>query len=114
MVPFRRTEPAGSQKPEESGDVAIEDSVQLKEPPKHAVVLHNDDFTTMEFVIEVLQKFFRKTHDEAMKIMWSVHHNGSGVAGIYPVEIAEMKVVQVTAHAQQHGFPLRATSEPAP
>ena len=78
-----------------------------------AVLLHNDDFTTMEFVIEVLAKFFRKNADEAAKIMLSVHYNGSGVAGIYPAEIAETKVSQVTDYAKAHGFPLKVTAEPA-
>jgi len=100
-------------KPQESGGVAVEDDVELKEPPKMAVVLHNDDYTTMEFVLEVLQKFFRRTPDEAAKIMLSVHHNGSGVAGIYPAEIAETKVTQVTEYARIHGYPLRLTAEPA-
>lgn len=100
-------------KPQESGGVAIEEEVKVEEPPKMAVILHNDDYTTMEFVIEVLAKFFRKTAEEATQIMLSVHHNGSGVAGIYPAEIAETKVVQVTDYAQAHGYPLKVTAEPA-
>ena len=101
------------QKPQESGGVAIEEEIKVEEPPKYAVLLHNDDYTTMEFVIEVLAKFFRKNADEATQIMLSVHHNGSGVAGIYPAEIAETKVSQVTDYAQAHGFPLKVTAEPA-
>jgi ATP-dependent Clp protease adaptor protein ClpS len=100
-------------KPEESGGAAIEEKVELKEPPKMAVLLHNDDYTTMEFVIEVLIRFFRRTPEEAVKIMLSVHEKGSGVAGIYPAEIAETKVSQVTEYALAQGYPLRATCEPA-
>lgn len=104
--------PRAGQTGDESGDVALDERTKLSEPPKHAVILHNDDFTTMEFVLEVLGKFFRKTHEESMKIMLSVHHNGSGVAGVYPVEIAETKVVQVTEYSKAHGHPLRVTAEP--
>lgn len=78
-----------------------------------AVLLHNDDYTTMEFVIEVLIRFFRRTPEEAVKIMLSVHEKGSGVAGIYPAEIAETKVAQVTEYAKAQGYPLRLTVEPA-
>lgn len=109
--------PKAQARPEESGDssgdIAVEESTRLSEPPKHVVILHNDDFTTMEFVLEVLHRFFKKTHEESMKIMLSVHHNGSGVAGIYPVEIAETKVEQVTEYAKTHSYPLRVTTEPA-
>jgi ATP-dependent Clp protease adaptor protein ClpS len=100
-------------KPEESGGAAIDEEVELKEPPKMAVLLHNDDYTTMEFVIEVLIRFFRRTPEEAVKIMLSVHEKGSGVAGIYPAEIAETKVSQVTEYALAQGYPLRVTCEPA-
>lgn len=100
-------------KPQESGGAAVEEVVEVKEPPKMAVLLHNDDYTTMEFVIEVLIRFFKRTPEESVKIMLSVHEQGSGVAGIYPNEIAETKVGQVTEYAQASGFPLRATLEPA-
>lgn len=100
-------------KPEESGGAAVEEEIEVKEPPKMAVLLHNDDYTTMEFVIEVLIRFFKRTPEESVKIMLSVHERGSGVAGIYPSEIAETKVNQVHEYAQASGFPLRATTEPA-
>jgi ATP-dependent Clp protease adaptor protein ClpS len=100
-------------KPERSGGAAVEEEIEVKEPPKMAVLLHNDDYTTMEFVIEVLIRFFRRTPDEAVKVMLSVHERGSGVAGIYPAEIAETKVNQVTEYAKGHGYPLRVTAEPA-
>ena len=100
-------------KPEESGGAAIAEQIEVKEPPKMAVLLHNDDYTTMEFVIEVLIRFFKRTPEESVKIMLAVHEQGSGVAGIYPSEIAETKVSQVEEYAQASGFPLRATLEPA-
>jgi ATP-dependent Clp protease adaptor protein ClpS len=85
---------------------------KLKEPPKHAVVLHNDDYTTMEFVVEVLKKFFQKTEAEAMAIMLRVHEDGKGVAGIFSYEIAETKAVQVDFVARGRGYPLKCTVEP--
>jgi ATP-dependent Clp protease adaptor protein ClpS len=76
------------------------------------VVLLNDDYTTMEFVVEVLQGIFRRTHAEAMAIMLSVHKNGMGVAGVYVKSIAETKVKQVHELAQSMEFPLRCRLEP--
>lgn len=97
----------------EDGELAVEaDKPRLEEPPKYAVILHNDDYTTMEFVIEVLMRFFKKTHEEATKVMFKVHQEGRGVAGQYSREIAEMKVMQVTEYAKVSGYPLRCTAEP--
>jgi ATP-dependent Clp protease adaptor protein ClpS len=96
------------------GGIAVETAKpELKEPAKYAVLLHNDDYTTMEFVLEVLQRFFKKQNDDAMQIMLRVHNEGKGVAGIYTQEIAETKVVQVSEYARSHGHPLRCTAEPA-
>ena len=104
------------------GDVALSEEVEegrpqlrptSKEPSKYAVVLHNDDYTTMDFVVEVLQRFFKKTGDEAVRIMLKVHQDGRGVAGVYSYEIAETKSVQVNDHAQARGFPLKSTVEEA-
>ena len=104
----------GEDEGSEEGGVAVETSKpKLKEPPKYVVLLHNDDYTTMEFVIEVLARFFRKTHEEAVQIMLSVHNEGKGVAGIYTREIAETKVQQVTEYAKAHGHPLMVTAEEA-
>lgn len=99
-------------KPQESGGAAVHEAVELKEPPKVAVLLHNDDYTTMEFVIEVLIRVFKRTAEESVKIMLAVHEQGSGVAGVYPSEIAETKVNQVFEYAKANGYPLRATTEP--
>ena len=103
-----------SQKEElHEGELAVEEGrPKLKEPSKHAVLLHNDDYTTMEFVIEVLRRFFQKTGEEATHIMLRVHQQGKGVAGIYTSDIAETKVVQVHEYAQSQGFPLKCSSEP--
>ena len=84
---------------------------KLAQPPKYLVLLHNDDYTTMEFVLEVLQKFFNKTHDEAMAVMLKVHIEGRGVAGIYNRQIAETKAFQVMELAKTRGFPLKCTVE---
>lgn len=95
------------------GQAAVEERVpDLKEPPKYAVMLHNDNFTTMEFVIEVLEKFFSKTKEDAVKVMLAVHTQGKGVAGVYSLEIAETKTVQVVELAKARGFPLKCTVEP--
>jgi ATP-dependent Clp protease adaptor protein ClpS len=95
------------------GGVAVQEGrPKLKEPPSYAVLLHNDDYTTMEFVTEVLKKYFRRTEEQAVQIMLQVHQQGKGVAGIYHHEIAETKVVQVHEYARSHGFPLKCTVEP--
>lgn len=101
-----------SQHPHEVGETAVEESKpELAEPPKYAVVLHNDDYSTMEFVIAVLERYFQKTQEEAVKIMLQVHKIGKGIAGIYSFEIAETKAAQVHEHARQEGFPLKCTVE---
>lgn len=86
---------------------------KLKEPPRYAVVLHNDDYTTMEFVVEVLTRYFAKSQEEAVQIMLRVHQEGRGVAGVYSHEIAETKVIQVSDYAKSQGHPLKLTAEPA-
>jgi len=75
------------------------------------VLLHNDDYTTMEFVVMVLQDVFHKTAAAATQIMLHVHRNGIGVAGVYTYEVAETKVAIVEAMARQHEFPLKCTME---
>jgi ATP-dependent Clp protease adaptor protein ClpS len=94
---------------------AVKERVQTKkqEPTQYKVILLNDDYTTMEFVVEVLESVFQKSSAEAFRVMMQVHLNGSGVAGIYPFEIAETKVETVTALAKHAEFPLRATIEEA-
>jgi ATP-dependent Clp protease adaptor protein ClpS len=84
---------------------------QKKEPELYQVVLLNDDYTTMEFVVNVLESIFQKSPAEAFQIMMSVHRNGRGVAGIYPWEVAETKVEEVMSLARESGFPLKAVTE---
>ncbi len=84
---------------------------RLKRPSLYKVILLNDDFTPMDFVVDVLRRFFQKSVDEATAIMLSVHHKGSGLCGIYPRGIAESKVRQVNGFAQDHGHPLKAIME---
>jgi len=97
------------------GAVEIESGVvveeELKEPSMYRVILHNDDYTTMDFVVMVLEQIFRKTAEEAEAIMLAVHEKGSGVCGVYPKEIAEFRVAQVARRASEAGFPLRCTME---
>jgi len=94
-------------------DGAVKERVktQKKEPALYKVVLLNDDYTTMDFVMQVLETVFQKSPAEAFRIMMHVHLNGSGVAGVYPWEIAETKVETVTALARQAEYPLRAAIE---
>lgn len=84
---------------------------ETKDPPMYRVLLHNDDYTSMEFVVQVLVVVFGKTPASAVKIMLNVHHNGLGVCGIYPHEIAETKVETVHTLARDNGFPLRCSME---
>ena len=84
---------------------------ELKEPPMYRVFLHNDDYTTMEFVVAVLVDIFHKTAEEAADIMLSVHEKGIGQCGVYTLEIAETRVTRVRLRARQAGFPLKCTME---
>jgi ATP-dependent Clp protease adaptor protein ClpS len=86
---------------------------QKKEPVLHRVVLLNDDYTTMEFVVAVLESVFQKSPAEAYQIMMQVHTNGRGVAGVYPWEVAETKADAVVTAAREAGYPLKAVTEEA-
>ncbi len=77
-------------------------------------MFHNDDYTTMEFVILVLRQFFHKTETEAMYVMLTVHKKGRGIAGVYSRDVAETKAAQVMDFARDHGMPLLVTAEPEP
>ena len=87
------------------------DREALQEPPLFKVLLHNDDYTTMDFVIMVLVSVFGKNSDEATRIMLNVHHQGIGLAGVYTREVAETKVATVHRLARRHQFPLKCTLE---
>ncbi|BCD67533.1 ATP-dependent Clp protease adapter ClpS [Nitratiruptor sp. YY09-18] len=84
---------------------------ELKEPKKYKVFLLNDDYTTMDFVVDVLCEIFHKTYEEAVNIMLKIHKEGKGLCGVYTYEIAETKVDQVHRLARAHEFPLKATME---
>ncbi len=81
-------------------------------PPRFRVLLLNDDYTTMEFVVEILEQVFLRPRDEAVAIMLAVHGHGSGVAGVYVRQVAEMKCAAVHVRARAEGFPLRCVMEP--
>jgi ATP-dependent Clp protease adaptor protein ClpS len=95
------------------GAVKERAKVRTQEPALYKVVLLNDDYTTMEFVVNVLETVFQKSPAEAYRIMMQVHVNGAGVAGVYPWEVAETKVETLTTMARQAEFPLRAAIEEA-
>jgi ATP-dependent Clp protease adaptor protein ClpS len=91
--------------------VLQENAQEIKEPCRYKVLLLNDDYTTMDFVVMVLMVVFRKPLQEAQQIMLNVHRKGKGLCGIYPFEIAETKARQVENMAEQHKFPLRCDLE---
>jgi ATP-dependent Clp protease adaptor protein ClpS len=95
-------------------DVVVDEAKpRTKQPPLYKVVMINDDFTPMEFVVQVLQLFFYHSHEKSVQIMLQVHTQGRAVAGLYAAEIAETKVAQVNAHARKHQHPLLTVMEKA-
>ena len=94
-----------------SYEYELEDELDLDEPKKYKVLLLNDDFSTMDFVIEVLTKIFRKSLSESEIIMLNIHNNGKEVCGIFTQEIAYTKVAQVKTMARKASFPLKAVAE---
>ncbi len=93
------------------GSVAIEEHVETKEPRLYKVLLHNDDYTSMEFVISILETVFHKSIPDATEIMLNVHNEGIGIAGVYTREISETKISTVHQLAQKNEFPLRCSME---
>jgi ATP-dependent Clp protease adaptor protein ClpS len=90
----------------------IEQNIQLKEPKMYKVLLHNDNTTTMDFVIMVLTQIFHKTVQEAVEVTLAIHHKGQGIAGApYTAEVAEEKTHETLAYARANGYPLTATFE---
>lgn len=85
---------------------------KLKRPQLYRVLLHNDDYTTREFVVQVLHSVFHLDEQDAIRIMLHVHHNGVGVAGVYTKEVAETKIQTVERLAREQEFPLRLSMEP--
>jgi len=91
--------------------VVTESKQKLEKPPLYKVLLHNDDYTTMDFVVSILQSIFHKSETDAYKIMMAVHQQGIGVAGVYTYDIAEAKVNKVIETARAREFPLLCTME---
>lgn len=99
--------------PQDGGTSVEASKPRLKQPPMFRVVLLNDDFTPMEFVVEILQTFFYMDRSKATQIMLHVHTRGKGVCGVFSRDVAETKVDQVNEYARQHEHPLLCTMEPA-
>lgn len=103
----------GEGRPEGQGDVALDTKEEVVPPKLYKVLLHNDDYTTMEFVVMVLAQVFFRAEPEAVRIMLHVHQEGVGVAGVYSYEVAEARIAKVARLAREHEFPLRCSMEPA-
>lgn len=95
------------------GDSATETIPQITSPKMYRVLILNDDFTPMDFVVLVLKRFFNKEEEDAIKIMLDVHKKGSGTAGVFTLEVAEMKVMQVNQFSRMNQHPLKSTMEEA-
>jgi ATP-dependent Clp protease adaptor protein ClpS len=98
--------------PGEDDDVVVEERQKTSVPKRWRVLFHNDDYTTMEYVVLVLMQFFHKNEAEAFHLMLTVHKKGSASVGLFPRDVAETKVDLVTKHAREHGMPLMVTAEP--
>jgi len=97
--------------PRREGGVATATRRKVARPPKYKVILYNDDYTPMEFVVAILENLFRKGPTEATQIMLAIHRVGLGIGGVYVQDIAESKVAAVHSAAEQRGYPLRAGAE---
>ena len=91
--------------------MVAEPKVQVKRPPKYKVILLNDDYTPMDFVVMVLEQIFHKPHTDALHVMLEVHQKGAGLAGVYTRDVAETKVDQVIEYARLNDYPLQCTLE---
>lgn len=103
---------ASDNKPGTGTGVKSRERVLIEEPRQYKVIFHNDDFTTMEFVTDVLRRVFNKPADEAVTLMMRVHREGQAIVGIYSYDVAMTKASQATAMARNEGFPLKITCEP--
>lgn len=92
-------------------EISLDDRQELQEPPQYRVILHNDHYTTMDFVVMVIRSVFHKSAGEATKIMLDVHRKGKGHVGTYTYDIASTKVAQVDRMAQAEGYPLKCSIE---
>jgi len=109
----RRGDPQDPQPvdPRRDEGVATATRKSVERPPRYKVILHNDDYTPMEFVVSILESIFAKGPSEATQIMLAIHNSGLGVAGVYVLDIAETKLAQVHREAERRGYPLRAGVE---
>jgi ATP-dependent Clp protease adaptor protein ClpS len=105
--------PAGPRRgdPRREGELLTQTRRKVARPPKYKVLLYNDDYTPMEFVVAILENLFGKGPTEATQIMLAIHRTGLGIAGVYVQDVAETKVAAVHASAEQRGYPLRAGAE---
>jgi ATP-dependent Clp protease adaptor protein ClpS len=104
--------PSRKREGERQTGLVLDERTRTKRPPMYKVLLHNDDYTTREFVVWVLQTVFHKNESDAIAIMSHVHNNGVGVAGVYTFEVAETKVTKTMALAKAQQFPLQLSIEP--
>ncbi len=109
--PIRMSDDHRPDDPDSVTGVVTQTKPRTKRPNMYRVLMLNDDYTPIEFVVHVLERFFHKNREEATQIMLHVHRKGIGVCGIYPYDIAETKVVQVIDFAQKHQHPLQCTME---
>ena len=98
--------------PQEQSSVRERQRTDLREPRRYKVIIHNDDFTTMDFVVMVLMTVFHKSQAEAEQLMLQVHHSDQAVVGIYSYDVAQSKIQRATMMAREAGFPLRLTCQP--
>ena len=98
--------------PKEQSSVRERQRTDLREPRRYKVIIHNDDFTTMDFVVMVLMTVFHKNQAEAEQLMQQVHHSDQAVVGIYSYDVAQSKIQRATMMAREKGFPLRLTCQP--
>ena len=103
---------ASENKPGTGAGVKSRERVLIEEPRQYKVIFHNDDFTTMEFVTDVLRRVFNKPADEAVTLMMRVHREGQAIVGVYGYDVAMTKASMATSMARQEGFPLKVTCEP--
>lgn len=94
------------------GELQTKPRNEVRRPKRYKVLLHNDHYTSMEFVVMILESIFRKTNAQSIEIMLSVHETGIGIAGVYPAAIAEMKIQNAHQAAESQGFPLKCSMEP--
>lgn len=114
QIPVRMGSDRGSRRGDEDGEVLLaKPQTQTKRPPFYKVVLLNDDYTPMDFVVHILENIFRKGHEDAINIMLAVHKKGAGVCGLYTREVAETKVDEVVQYARINEYPLQCVMEQA-